>query len=103
MKFTTAAAAATTLFSGLAAAEDIQSDPFNLVLWSDHDEINLKKLVACHTSSNTEALCVAANDDVKPDVFYLNTTRDATSLLKGYGPQAKLVFSLKLGTSHTLS
>ncbi|ATY61150.1 hypothetical protein CCM_02125 [Cordyceps militaris CM01] len=94
MKLTTIASA--ILLSGLAAADDIQSKPFKLVLDSSNGRINGKIISSCHSGAAIEGLCLS-NDAPGPyTTYYLNTTEGATSPVTGYGASGKLVWNLPL-------
>ncbi|TQV94353.1 hypothetical protein V2A60_002611 [Cordyceps javanica] len=94
MKFTTLATS--VLLSGLAAADDIQSKPFKLVLDSEDGTLNGKSISACHSGAAIEGLCIGGTSDNAYTSYYLNTTEGSTSPVKGYGPSGKLVWNLPL-------
>lgn len=99
MKFTTIATSA--LLSGLAAADDIQSKPFKLVLDSEDGSINGKSLYSCHSGAAIEALCVGNTVPDGYGTYYLNTTQGSTgSPLKGYSDFGKLVWNLPIRKSN---
>ncbi|KAK4087937.1 hypothetical protein PCL_06652 [Purpureocillium lilacinum] len=82
------------LLSGLAAAQDVQSKPFNLVLQSSDKSLNGQQLAACHSGAAIESLCLAGSSGAK---FFLNTTQGSTSPLKQYDPAGVLIWNLPIG------
>lgn len=99
MKFTIAATS--VLFSGLAAAaDDVQSKPFKLVLDSSDGTINGKTLSACHSGAAIEGLCLSnATTSDQFSQYYFNTTAGVNSTVEGYEPSGKLVWNLPLRKS----
>ncbi|UNI15594.1 hypothetical protein JDV02_002116 [Purpureocillium takamizusanense] len=81
--------------TGLAAAQDVQSKPFNLVLQSADKSLDGVKLAACHSGAAIESLCLAGRDSGPS--FYLNTTQGSTSPLSGYEPAGALIWNLPIG------
>ncbi|KID82251.1 hypothetical protein MGU_10415 [Metarhizium guizhouense ARSEF 977] len=59
---------------GLAAAQTVQSKPFNLLVQSDSKELDGRALSTCHTGAAIESICLLK--DAKA-VFNLNTTEGA--------------------------
>ncbi|KAJ6785708.1 hypothetical protein PWT90_06250 [Aphanocladium album] len=94
MKFTTIATS--VLLSGLAAADDIQSKPFKLVLESSDGKYNGKTISSCHSGAAIEGLCVGSDAPSPYSTYYFNTTEGSTSPVEGYGPSGKLVWNLPL-------
>ncbi|OAA69889.1 hypothetical protein ISF_03159 [Cordyceps fumosorosea ARSEF 2679] len=94
MKFTTIAAS--VLLSGFAAADDIQSKPFKLVLDSEDGKINGKSLSACHSGAAIEALCLGDASNSQYTSYYFNTTEGSTSPVEGYTTSGKLVWNLPI-------
>ncbi|KAJ3495150.1 hypothetical protein NLG97_g3597 [Lecanicillium saksenae] len=93
MKFTTIATS--VLLSGLAAADDIQSKPFKLVLDSSaNGSLNGKTISSCHSGAAIEGLCIGEDKDSEYQTYYLNTTQGATSPVEGYEPSGKLVWNM---------
>jgi len=82
------------LLSGLVAAQDVQSKPFNLVLQSSDKSLNGQQLAACHSGAAIESLCLAGSSGAK---FFLNTTQGSTSPLKQYEPAGVLIWNLPIG------
>ncbi|EJP68457.1 hypothetical protein CRV24_004301 [Beauveria bassiana] len=100
MKFTTLATS--VLLSGLAAADDIQSKPFKLILDSADGRINGKSISSCHSGAAIEALCIGGSTNDAYQTYYLNTTEGSTSPVEGYGPSGKLVWNIPLqGTTES--
>lgn len=99
MKFTTLATSA--LLSGLAAADDIQSKPFKLVLDSAADgSLNGKTISSCHSGAAIEGLCIGNDAPSAFGTYYLNTTEGAgNSPVQGYEASGKLVWNLPVRTS----
>ena len=77
----------------VAAQDDVQSEPFHLVLSSDDTSVSGKKLTACHTGAAIESLCLTDSSSE----FYHNTTEGASDPLEGYEPIGTLVYNLPLG------
>ncbi|KAJ5082570.1 hypothetical protein N7532_011613 [Penicillium argentinense] len=69
----TIAIVSSLLLLGAAAAQEIQSKPFHLVLQSANNTYNGQKLAACHSGAAIESLCLAGNTGSE---IYLNTTKD---------------------------
>ncbi|OAA78637.1 hypothetical protein LEL_05460 [Akanthomyces lecanii RCEF 1005] len=93
MKFTTIASS--VLLSGLAAADDIQSKPFKLVLDSEDGSINGKTISSCHSGAAIEGLCIGESAPDAYSTYYLNTTQGSTgSPVQGYSDSGKLVWNL---------
>lgn len=88
------AALSTLLLSGLAAAQDIQSKAFNLVIQSDNTTLNGQAFAACHTGAAIESLCLAGDEGSQ---FYFNTTNGSQSAIDGYTPAGVLVWNLPFG------
>ena len=86
MKFITAFLA----LAGVAAAQTVQSKPFNLVLSSADKTLNGQILNACHTGAAIESLCVGYNGTD----FHFNTTKGSQAALKGFTPAGVLVWTL---------
>ncbi|OAQ98760.1 hypothetical protein LLEC1_05795 [Akanthomyces lecanii] len=95
MKFTTIASS--VLLSGLAAADDIQSKGFKLVLDSEDGSINGKTISSCHSGAAIEGLCIGSSAPDAYSTYYLNTTQGSTgSPVQGYSDSGKLVWNLPL-------
>ncbi|KAJ4144297.1 hypothetical protein LMH87_003187 [Akanthomyces muscarius] len=93
MKFTTIASS--ILLSSLAAADDIQSKPFKLVLDSEDGSINGKTISSCHSGAAIEGLCIGESAPDAYSTYYLNTTQGSTgSPVQGYSDSGKLVWNL---------
>ena len=80
MKFTIIASS--LLLGSLAAAQEIQSKPFNLLIQSSNKSIDGQKLNACHSGAAIESLCLSGNNGA---VFHLNTTKGEIEPIKGGG------------------
>jgi hypothetical protein len=78
-----------------AAAQTIQSKPFELVIQSSSKEIHGKKLLAsCHEGAGIESLCLAGNTGSN---FFLNTSKGEYAPVKGYTTDGSLVWNLLIG------
>jgi hypothetical protein len=89
-----AALSALALFHG-AAAQNVQSKPFELVIQSSSKAIHGKKLLAsCHEGAAIESLCLAGNTGSR---FFLNTTKHEYIPVKGYTGEGSLVWNLPIG------
>ncbi|RDA94625.1 hypothetical protein CP533_2485 [Ophiocordyceps camponoti-saundersi (nom. inval.)] len=79
------------LLSGIAAAQSVQSKPFNLVIQSSDKQINGQGFTACHSGAAIESLCMYKGGR---STFYFNTTEGGESPLKNYEPSGVLVWNL---------
>lgn len=57
--------------TGLAAGQEIQSKPFNLILQSANKSLHGLALSTCHTGAAIESLCLYSKDG---SIFHHNTT-----------------------------
>ncbi|KAK2766282.1 hypothetical protein FQN54_007799 [Arachnomyces sp. PD_36] len=83
-----------SLLAGAVVAQEVKSDPFNLVIESDDKKLDGQQLVACHTGAAIESLCLYGDTGSE---FYVNTTKGSQSPLDGYDPSGKLIWDLPLG------
>ena len=83
------------LLAGSAAAQTVQSKPFNLVAQSSDNSINGKGFSACHTGAAIESLCIG------PDkaVFHHNTTEGIVAPIKGDSAPGILTYTLPTSMS----
>ncbi len=99
MKFTTIATS--VLLSGLAAADDVQSKPFKLVLDSEDGTLNGKTISSCHSGAAIEGLCIGSGAPDAYSTYYFNTTQGSTAgPVEGYTNSGKLVWNLPLRKSN---
>lgn len=82
------------LVSGVATAQEVQSDPFNLSIVSTNKTLDGKQFAACHTGAAIESLCLTGDSG---STFFLNTTTGSQSPVDGYEPSGILVWNLPLG------
>ncbi|KAJ6443437.1 Dihydroorotate dehydrogenase (Fumarate) [Purpureocillium lavendulum] len=91
--------AAGSLLAGAAtaAAQDVQSKPFSLVVQAPSDKsLDGQKLAACHTGAAIESLCLGGSSGAGSS-FFLNTTQGAQPPQPGYEPAGVLVWNLPSG------
>ncbi|PHH86121.1 hypothetical protein CDD83_10690 [Cordyceps sp. RAO-2017] len=89
-------AAPVLLLAALAAAQDIQSRPFKLVIQSADKSLQGQHFAACHTGAAIESICLAGKDGAN---FFLNTTEGSQSPLAGYEPSGVLIWNLPIDPS----
>ncbi|KAJ5730603.1 uncharacterized protein N7483_005111 [Penicillium malachiteum] len=85
-------ALSTFLLLGAAAAQEVQSKPFHLVITAAAKKTyNGQELAACHTGAAIESLCLAGTAGSE---FYLNTTKGEEPAIKGEGLSGTLIWNL---------
>ncbi|PFH55454.1 hypothetical protein XA68_18279 [Ophiocordyceps unilateralis] len=89
----TAALSTLLLGSIMAAADDVQSKPFNLVIQSADKGLNGQMFAACHTGAAIESLCVSGRFGSQ---FFFNTTEGAQSPMPGFEPSGAITYNLPL-------
>ncbi|QUC23448.1 uncharacterized protein UV8b_07689 [Ustilaginoidea virens] len=67
----TSALSSALAFIGLATAQEVQSQPFNLVIKSQNKELDGRALSTCHSGAAIESLCLLPGSKA---TFHLNTT-----------------------------
>jgi hypothetical protein len=87
MKFTLAACLA---LAGFAAAKEVNSKQFKLVVESPDKSLNGKELGACHTGAAIESLCL----NVKGVPFKFRYDTEYTPAAKGLTPDGFIVYDL---------
>ncbi|KAH7329714.1 hypothetical protein B0I35DRAFT_420694 [Stachybotrys elegans] len=85
--------------AGITAAQDVQSPPFSLVIFSKDKTLNGQNFTACHTGAAIESLCLGYSGSE----FYLNTTEGGQSALPSYTQSGPLIWNLPIGDDHVSS
>ncbi|WPH03889.1 Hypothetical protein R9X50_00677200 [Acrodontium crateriforme] len=92
MHFVTAILSGSALLAGLAAAQTVQSKPFNLIVENAQNKsINGLGFASCHEGAAIESLCLGYDKAT----FYLNTTQGGQSGVTGDGVPGVLNWNLK--------